>query len=153
MGIHTLVDLRSASERAAALDAECAQSSASVVLAPVTSSWNYNDYLTSGPGVQAILQTFEALGDPKAYPVYIHCSLGRDRSGVMSALILGALGATRSEIAKEYNLSRASVGAYPMILATALDVVDAAGGTQPFLEQLGVTTEQIETLRTLGTAH
>lgn len=38
-------------------------------------------------------------------PVYIHCAVGKDRTGVMTALLLRALGVGREEITREYLLS------------------------------------------------
>ena len=38
-------------------------------------------------------------------PVYFHCSLGRDRTGTMAALLLGVLGVVEGDISKEYELS------------------------------------------------
>lgn len=39
-------------------------------------------------------------------PVYFHCSLGRDRTGTISMLILGILGVDEGEISKEYELTQ-----------------------------------------------
>jgi hypothetical protein len=151
--IRTVIDLRSAAERDAAPDADCVQSSASMVLAPLDpNSFSYQSYITGAAANTAISKTFTALADSKAYPVYIHCSFGRDRSGVMSALILGALGATRSDIVQEYNLSSASVGSYPAMLTNALDIVDSDGGVEAFLLQAGVTSAQLQALRDIGKA-
>lgn len=38
-------------------------------------------------------------------PVYFHCSLGRDRTGTLAALLLGVLGVREGDISKEYELS------------------------------------------------
>ncbi len=38
-------------------------------------------------------------------PVYFHCSLGRDRTGTLAALLLGVLGVMEGDISKEYELS------------------------------------------------
>ena len=38
-------------------------------------------------------------------PVYFHCSLGRDRTGTLAALLLGVLGVKEGDISKEYELS------------------------------------------------
>ena len=39
-------------------------------------------------------------------PVYFHCSLGRDRTGTISMLTLGALGVREGDISKEYELTQ-----------------------------------------------
>lgn len=38
-------------------------------------------------------------------PVYFHCSLGRDRTGTLSILLMGLLGVREGDIAKEYELT------------------------------------------------
>ena len=38
-------------------------------------------------------------------PVYFHCSLGRDRTGTLAALLLGVLGVKEGDISQEYELS------------------------------------------------
>jgi protein-tyrosine phosphatase len=43
--------------------------------------------------------------DPDALPLVVHCTAGKDRTGVASALILGALGVDAQTIAGDYELS------------------------------------------------
>ncbi len=38
-------------------------------------------------------------------PVYFHCSLGRDRTGTLAALLLGVLGVREGDISQEYEIS------------------------------------------------
>ena len=38
-------------------------------------------------------------------PVYYHCSLGRDRTGTLTILLLGALGVREGDISKEYEVT------------------------------------------------
>jgi len=51
------------------------------------------------------IKMFDILLDVDNYPVLIHCSLGSDRSGVASALILAALDIDLDQIVSDYMLS------------------------------------------------
>lgn len=46
-----------------------------------------------------------------ASPTLFHCAAGKDRTGVLAALILGLLGATADDIAADYHLSAAGMEA------------------------------------------
>jgi len=43
--------------------------------------------------------------DPRAHPVMVHCTHGKDRTGVLIAMLLHICGASRETIAAEYALS------------------------------------------------
>src|SRR5262249_29793110 len=52
------------------------------------------------PGVLA--EVLALLADPGAYPALIHCSAGKDRTGVVVAIVLGILGVEDQTIAYDY---------------------------------------------------
>jgi protein-tyrosine phosphatase len=154
LGVATIVDLRIQSERDARPEDACALEQAHLVLAPlpVPYSVSPDDYIADLNATDSIAVAFGALGDDAAYPVYVHCTWGRDRTGVLSALILSALGATREDIMHEYLLSDASVGAYPRSLAAMLDELESQGGIDAYLKAAGVSAEQVATLRARAVA-
>jgi protein-tyrosine phosphatase len=51
------------------------------------------------------IQLFDILLDEKNYPVVIYCFLGKDRTAIVSALILAALGVEEETILADYLLS------------------------------------------------
>ena len=149
LGIRTVIDLRIAEERVLKPEASCVQDSATLVAAPlpVPYSVSPSDYVADLDAAGSMATLFERLGDPDAYPIYFHCTWGRDRTGVVAAVLLSALGASRADILKEYLLSQPKVGAYPNSLETVLDVIEQRGGIDAHLARAGVSKQQIATLR------
>ena len=149
LGIKTVIDLRVASETAALPESACVQSGATIVSAPMPIPYNVSgpEYIADLDAKPSLAAAFAALGNPAAYPIYIHCTWGRDRTGVLAAAILSALGATRADILQEYALSQRSVGAFPASLIAMLDEIDARGGIEAVLTAAGVTPEQLAALR------
>jgi protein-tyrosine phosphatase len=57
-------------------------------------------------GTATITEIFAVLTDPSAYPVVVQCSLGKDRTGVVVALLLRAIGVPVRYIVEDYSRSR-----------------------------------------------
>jgi protein-tyrosine phosphatase len=53
----------------------------------------------------AIARTLGLLADGRHAPLVFHCAAGKDRTGVLSAVVLGLLGVPDEEIAHDYGLS------------------------------------------------
>jgi protein-tyrosine phosphatase len=70
---------------------------------PVFVATRYLDIL--GEGRESIAAALRLLCDPSTYPVVFHCSAGRDRTGILSALVLGLLGVPDEVIVADYVLS------------------------------------------------
>ncbi len=71
----------------------------------------------SGPRYFALLENSERLWkqivqiliDPKSYPILAHCTAGKDRTGVIAALILDLAGVDQDTISIDYEMSSATV--------------------------------------------
>ncbi|KAK5999065.1 Tyrosine-protein phosphatase-like protein [Cladobotryum mycophilum] len=61
--------------------------------------------LDAGPSFGRILSHIVSRADPNEGPVLIHCTAGKDRTGVLCALILSLCGVSDEDIAAEYALT------------------------------------------------
>ncbi len=54
---------------------------------------------------EAIRETLSTLAAPGTLPALFHCQAGKDRAGIMAALLLGIAGVSYETIAEDYELS------------------------------------------------
>ena len=133
----------------------------------------YLGYLEFGPTTW--LRLFGILANEDNLPVVLHCTAGKDRTGVSTAFLLSILGVSREVIEADYLLTNldterqadfieSTVG-YPegydretMIsvagvpkdaMKVFLDGLESKWGSAiEYLEKIGVTQEQMEAIRT-----
>lgn len=151
LGVRTLIDLRVQDERELKPESECVRKAARIIEAPLPVPYDVSptDYIADLDATDSIAAAFRLLADAEAYPTYMHCTWGRDRTGVLAAVILRALGASRADIMHEYLLSQPSVGAYPQSLEAALDEIEARGGVESYLDAAGISLDQLDAARAL----
>jgi protein-tyrosine phosphatase len=79
------------------------------------SSWREASYVADRylemvtKGGSALTRSIEALALPDALPAVFHCSAGKDRTGVLAALVLAFLGVPDETIVADYALSGAAM--------------------------------------------
>jgi len=56
-------------------------------------------------GRPAIRAVFETLSEEETYPAVVHCAAGKDRTGIVVALVLRAVGVPDDEIVADYALT------------------------------------------------
>lgn len=69
----------------------------------------YLGYLAEGPG--CFTGVVELLADPVAAPAVFFCNAGKDRTGVVAAMVLGLLGVDDEDIATDYARTQAALDA------------------------------------------
>lgn len=84
------------------------------------------------------LPIFELISDPSAYPVLYHCSNGKDRAGVLTALLLDLAGVRRELIVSDFSLSNYHIE------QVIEKFIDHEEGT--LLMRLGVPREELSEL-------
>jgi protein-tyrosine phosphatase len=99
-------------------------------------------------GTASIIEVFAVLTDPATYPVVIQCSLGKDRTGVVVALLLRAIGVPMRHIVEEYSRSRYAAFRMVDALRSQLDD-DHLRALGPYLPAL-LAADPFTMLRFLG---
>jgi hypothetical protein len=121
-----------------------------MVLAPMPIPYNVSpaDYVADLDAKDSVAAVFAVLADESAYPVDIHCVYGRDRTGVISAIILLALGASADVVMTDYKLTEeAGLSVYPNSLAAVLNAIAQQGGIVAYLASAGITSDTIARIR------
>ena len=60
-------------------------------------------------GAEAMAEVLALLTDPSVYPAVFHCAAGRDRTGIVAAIVLALLGVPDNAIFADYTLSRGAM--------------------------------------------
>ena len=132
----------------------------------------YLGYLEFGP--QSWLEIFDILSKPNNLPVVLHCTAGKDSTGVSTAFLLSILNVSRDLIEEDYKLTNLdtqrqadfienTVGLPEgfsrddMIMAAGvpedamkvfLDGVESRwGSVLGYLEEIGITKDQMDAIR------
>ncbi|KAF2644363.1 hypothetical protein P280DRAFT_230618 [Massarina eburnea CBS 473.64] len=114
-------------------------------------------------------QVFDVLADEENWPVMVHCTQGKDRTGLIIMMMLFLLDVDLAAIEKDYLLSEpeleaekpgrikemASVGLSEKFVCCSPEIVRSVhthietkyGGVEPYLESTGVTKEMMDSVR------
>jgi protein-tyrosine phosphatase len=73
----------------------------------VTNSLIRDSYITMlDAAAQQFVRAFHILSEESAWPVVVHCAAGKDRTGVIVALLLGSVGVSDDDIVHDYTLTQ-----------------------------------------------
>jgi protein tyrosine/serine phosphatase len=109
---------------------------------PVVLGSLYQQFLSEAG--RHILGALEVLASPGALPAVFHCTAGKDRTGVLSAIILSLLGVDEPTVVTDYALSDAAmrrlreklVVKYPEMYETLQNVDEAFSADPARMEEL-----------------
>jgi protein-tyrosine phosphatase len=125
--------------------------------------------LDAGPRFADALRV---LAVPDALPAVFHCAAGKDRTGLLAMLVLGAVGVGHDDIVEDYALTSATMEAYlaaraenpeiaelvakvppmlfaadPAAMALVLGDIEAAhGSVRAYVQRLGLTADELASL-------
>ncbi|MEZ0108136.1 protein-tyrosine phosphatase [Catenulispora sp. EB89] len=108
---------------------------------------------------EAFADAVRALARPGALPALVHCTAGKDRTGVLVALVLDVLGVGEKAIVADYLISNERLSTDPgdvvfqhpiseeLISGSLTHVRERFGSAEGYLLAHGVTAEEIAALR------
>ena len=108
--------------------------------------------------LESMRQIFADLADPEKYPMYLHCTWGRDRTGTVVLLLQGLLNVSKEDLLHEYRLTgfvTSSVATNTKMDALFLGLDSYEGSTlqEKIISYLtttvGVTPEEIQSIQTI----
>ncbi|MEW6237770.1 MAG: tyrosine-protein phosphatase [Candidatus Omnitrophota bacterium] len=146
LGLRTVLDLRSEGEIWANPDAPCILEKVEYKPLPIvigsfaTLEEIYLDIVnTYAPSIAGV---FKDIANPQNLPILYHCTLGKDRTGITTALLYLLLGVDQEKIMSDYLLSlEAGYWVDPAWLQAVLDQVEREGGIEIFLSNRSVNAE------------
>jgi hypothetical protein len=116
-----------------------------------------------------VTQVFDVLGEDKNWPVLVHCTQGKDRTGLIVMLVLLLLGVDEKTIDEDYRLSEpelepekegrlkemASIGLTeqfaicPPNLVSSVHayILEKYGSVEKYLDKVGVAKEKVDFVR------
>lgn len=86
---------------------------------------------------RSILQHLASTSTGGPYPILIHCSAGKDRTGVICALILSLCGVEDEAVAHEYSLSELGLKSRPEFLRNLLQEPVVKGNAAAAMQMVG----------------
>lgn len=125
---------------------------------------------SSGHGIdnpanhQSIAKIIRFFAEESNYPIYMHCVLGRDRTGSIALLLQGILGIPLKAILRDFELSFFSaIGSFDNdrighLIGMVTDINDKylvnfsldgslKSGCEEFFKHIGITQKEIDTIR------
>lgn len=126
-------------------------------------------------GGDRLAQAFQLFADAANYPFLVHCTAGKDRTGVLLGMLMDVLGANDEDIAHEYGLSEAAIDRLIAYLKSSGRQIEGTeedlrarlatppdkmadfivlmrekwGSSEAFFERHGVSAAEIEAVRRL----
>lgn len=183
-GIHTIIDLRRSGEIEHDPNVFAHAAAVSYKNLPLHNGWQYilenhrpdslaHLYCSILDNAQeTVREVITAVSFADAYPVLIHCQVGKDRTGVVVALLLGLAGVPDETIIADYALSYdyllpivdgyrekirsqgGDISLFDMLIQSPPETMaemlahlqNKYGGIRPYLQQIGLSPAQLDTI-------
>ena len=114
-------------------------------------------YMFDKNGGEVVKTIFAELADKSNYPIYIHCTYGKDRTGEICYLLGALLGMSDEDLLRDFELSALAHGEVDLegyafmvnYIKSEYDGADTCQKVENYLLSIGVTSEQIASIRSI----
>lgn len=184
-GVRTVIDLRDRSEQQEQPNPLAAATQVDYRFMPLYMHWSdlvgevtgmvgiqeYYEMMLAACG-EALADAFVVMAQPQAFPVLIHCAAGKDRTGLVTAMMLDLAGVPAEVIAADYSLSydylqpvmaeflekgaadgfdpvayeEIMLSPAPVMCQTLAHLRDNYGGARAYLRRRGLSEQQLDNL-------
>ena len=107
---------------------------------PGISAARYSGYIEIGS--KNVLDVCQLFASADAFPAVVHCTAGKDRTGVIIALVLDLLGVAHETLVADYELSNAAVP--DLVVHFGGDAADVAALSESDMMQFGAPREAMQ---------
>ena len=143
----------------------------SLVYINVAAPWyaGHDNSITAAKYKAALTTEIRTFANPDNYPIYLHCSLGRDRAGTLALLISALVGVEEIDLYRDYEMSFFAITGWAdaaqsdaqhanlmNAVASIITHLNKYKGdtlmekTESFVkEYLGITQEEVDTIRSM----
>ncbi len=157
LGIKTDLDLRKLGEG----DVGVSPLGDSVNYINISGSWY--EFIQTSAGMATIAEEVRVLANPDNYPILVHCSAGRDRTGTLVILLSALVGVDKNDIMRDYEMTFfaltggevQAISDWVNASGRVLTFLDSYPGatladkTESYLLKCGVTADEIASIRSI----
>ena len=112
---------------------------------------------------KALADALRVFSNEQNYPIYMHCSIGRDRTGTVALLLYGLLGVSERDIYIDYEMSffssagrnQANINHLVGKLRSTIGYLKSFGegdlytGCENYVKSVGLSEDEISAIRSL----
>lgn len=117
----------------------------------------YKDEMCNKENEENLKKIFSLLAKPEAYPIYMHCVAGADRTGMLAMMILALLGVSENDFDTDYEYTSLRIGIYSRKVRPYKETkeylksfgTDIYTGVENYLMYCGVTKFEIDSIRNI----
>lgn len=164
LGVRTVLDLRTPGEGSAGAECPLGKGVNYILAGKTGGGYYWGNAFGINVYTEAMAREIRTFANPENYPIYVHCAVGRDRTGSLAFLLGALLGMNVRDLFLEYEMSFLSASAggdgadVKTMMGIYLYMVDnvkayaksgnlAEAAAAFMMKELGITQQEIDAIK------